>query len=86
MNFPVEEIARATAREYGKWVERLKRRRRRIENEAARWPRLGGTSTIGRQNVGIGQRVLSELGVLRMKLSVTQDRRSNKGLEELSMR
>lgn len=76
----VEEIVRTVAREYGKRVEELKRRRRGIENEARTmamylsW-QLGGHkhSEIG-QALGLDNESSVSSACLRMKLKVAQDR------------
>ncbi len=77
----VEEIARATAREYGKRVEDLKRRRRGIKNEARTmamylsW-QLGGHkhSEIGKA-LGLNNESSVSSARLRMRLRVAQDRK-----------
>lgn len=77
----VEEIVRATAREYGKRVEDLKRRRRGIENEARTmamylsW-QLGGHEhrEIGKA-LGLDNESSVSSACLRMKLRVAQDRK-----------
>jgi len=77
----VEEIVRATAREYGKRVEDLKRRRRGVENEARTmamylsW-QLGGHkhSEIGKA-LGLDNESSVSSACLRMKLRVAQDRK-----------
>jgi REP element-mobilizing transposase RayT len=75
----VEEIARATAREYGKRMEDLKRRRRGIENEARTMAmylsrQLGGHKhgEIGKA-LGLDNESSVSSACLRMKLRVAQD-------------
>ena len=77
----VEEIARATAREYGKRVEDLKRRRRGVENQARTMAmylsrQLGGHqhSEIGKA-LGLDNESSVSSACLRMKLRVAQDRK-----------
>ncbi len=77
----VEEIVRATAREYGKRVEDLQRRRRGVENQARTmamylsW-QLGGhkRSEIGKA-LGLDNQSSVSSACLRMKLRVVQDRK-----------
>ena len=82
----------ATAREYGKRVEDLKRRRRRIENEARTmamylsWQLGGHKHSEIRKALALDNGSSVSSACLRMKSRVAQDHKIDQGLEELLMR
>jgi putative transposase len=86
----IEEIVRATAREYGKRAEDLKERRRGIENEARTMAiylsrQLGGHkhSEIGKM-LGLDNMSSVSSACLRMKLKVEQDRRVGRRAQRIT--